>query len=91
VSESENFVFRWWDNSSMRSDDTDPESWPWTVPLYVHKNHFRHSLQISTDRQSSVLLVDKQGRVLWRSDGPMTPEKRDSLKAKVAAITADHS
>ncbi len=90
VSDSENFVFRWWDNSSMRSDDTDPERWPWIVPLYVDKDHFRHSLQISTEREISVLLVDKQGRVLWRSDGPMTPEKRDSLKAKVAATGADH-
>jgi hypothetical protein len=90
VSASENFVFRWWDNSSMRSDDTDPETWPWIVPLYVEKNHFRHSLQIPTDRQISVLLVDKQGRILWRSQGPMTPDRRDSLKAKVAATAADH-
>ena len=90
VSGSENFIFRWWDNSSMRSDDTDPETWPWIVPVYVDKNRFRHSLQIPTDRQISVLLVDKQGRVLWRSQGPMTPENRDSLKAKVAEAAADH-
>lgn len=86
VSDRENFVFRWWDNSSMRSDDTDPETWPWIVPLYVDKSHFRHALQIPNERQITVLLVDKRGKVLWRSEGPITPEKRASLLAAVAAI-----
>lgn len=86
VSDRENFVFRWWDNSSMRSDDTDPEAWPWIVPLYVDKNHFRRALQIPSERQIAVLLVDKQGKVLWRSEGPITPEKRASLLAAVAAV-----
>lgn len=86
VSDHENFVFRWWDNSSMRSDDTDPETWPWIIPLYVDKNHFRHSLNIPSEHQIAVLLVDRQGKILWRSEGPLTPEKRDSLLATVAAI-----
>jgi hypothetical protein len=85
VSSRENFIFRWWDNSSMRSDDTDPATWPWIVPLYVDKNSFRRSLRIPTEQRVTVLLVNQLGEVLWRSDGPMTPEKRDSLKALVAA------
>lgn len=85
VSDRENFVFRWWDNSSMRSDDTDPESWPWIVPLYIDKNHFRRALQIPTERQISILLVDKHGHVLWRAEGSLTPEKRASLFGAVAA------
>lgn len=85
VSDHENFVFRWWDNSSMRSDNTDPESWPWIVPLYVDVNHFRRDLHIPNERQIAVLLVDKQGKVLWRSEGSITPEKRASLLAAVAA------
>lgn len=85
VSDRENFIFRWWDNSSMRSDETDPERWPWIVPLYVETHSFRRSLRIGTDRQISVLLVNKQGNVLWRAEGPLTPDKRDSLKAAVAA------
>lgn len=83
VSSTELWIFRWWDNSSMRSDETDPETWPWIVPLYVDKNSFRHSLQIPGEMQISVLLVDRQGNVLWRAEGPMTPEKRDSLLATV--------
>jgi hypothetical protein len=85
VSSRENFIFRWWDNSSMRSDETDPEMWPWIVPLYVDKNSFCHSLQIPTERDIIAILVDKQGRVLWHAAGPLTPDKRTSLTAAVAA------
>lgn len=81
----ENFIFRWWDNSSMRSDETDPETWPWVVPLYVDKDQFRRSLQIPSDRQIAVLLVNKQGQVLWRTQGPLTPDKHAALAAAVAA------
>jgi hypothetical protein len=85
VSSRENFIFRWWDNSSMRSDDTDPETWPWIVPIYVDKDSFRRSLQISSEHQIAILLVNKQGKVLWHADGPLTPDKRASLTAAVAA------
>lgn len=85
VSSPELWIFRWWDNSSMRSDEPDPETWPWIVPLYVDKDSFRHSLQIPTEKQISVLLVDREGNVLWRAEGPMTPEKRSSLLAVVAS------
>ena len=85
VSASENIIFRWWDNSSMRSDETDPETYPWIVPLYVDITSFRRSLRIPTTHNIAVLLVDKQGRVLWSTEGSMTPEKRESLNAAVAA------
>ncbi len=85
VSSRENFIFRWWDDSSMRSDETDPETWPWIVPLYVDKNSFRHSLQIGNERHIVVLLVNKQGRVIWRAEGPLTPDKRTALTAAIAA------
>lgn len=85
VSSRENMVFRWWDNSSMRSDQSDPEIWPWIIPLYVDKDAFRKPLQIPTGKQIAILLVNKEGNVLWRSEGPLTPDKRASLIAAVAA------
>lgn len=84
VSSRENIVFRWWDNSSMRSDETDPEMWPWIIPLYVDKDTFRRGLQIS-GKGIALLLVNKQGSVLWRADGAITADKRASLIAAVAA------
>ncbi|HUY80785.1 MAG TPA: hypothetical protein VMU92_03605 [Acidobacteriaceae bacterium] len=85
VSANENIVFRWWDNASMRSDETDPETYPWIVPLYVNVNSFRRALHIPTTRKIAVLLVNKQGRVLWRAEGPVTPEARSSLIVAVNA------
>ena len=85
VSGHENFIFRWWENSSMRSDETDPETWHWIIPLYVNKEEFRGALQIPNEREVVVLLVDKQGRVLWRNSGSMTPQKRVSLLSAAAS------
>jgi hypothetical protein len=85
VSSRENIIFRWWDDSSMRSDESDPEIWPWIIPLYVDKDGFRRSLHIPTDKQIAVLLVNKQGNLLWSAYGPLTPGKRAALLAAVAA------
>src|SRR5271165_1858976 len=87
VAERENFIFRWWENSSMRSEETDPETWPWIVPLYVNKDEFRKVLQIPNEREIVALLVDKQGHVLWRASGALTPINRTSLTSALAAAT----
>ena len=85
VSARENFVFRWWENSSMRSDETDPETWHWIVPLYVNKDEFRKTLQIPNERDVVALLIDKQGHVLWRASGAMNTQKRLSLEGAAGA------
>lgn len=88
ISGPENMIFRWWENSSMRSDETDPEVWPWIIPLYTNKDEFRRNLQISSEREIVVLLTDKQGHVLWRATGAMTPASRTALNATVADALA---
>lgn len=85
VSERENAVFRWWENSSMRSEETDPETWHWIVPLYVDKGQFRNALQIQTERNITALLVDRQGHVLWRASGAFNPSDRAALTAALAS------
>ncbi len=77
----ENFIFRWWDTSSLRSDQNDPQSWPWIVPLFVDRSKLSRELDIPNAKQVVALLVDRQGRILWRASGPMTPEKRAGLMA----------
>jgi predicted transcriptional regulator len=85
VSERENFIFRWWENSSMRSEETDPETWPWIVPLYVNKDEFRAALQIQNEREIVALLIDKQGHVLWRASGALTPNGRATLTSAMGS------
>ncbi len=79
VAEKENFIFRWWETSSMRSDQTDPEALHWIVPIWVDRRKFFQDLAIPNEKQVVVLLVDRQGKVLWRSSGPLTPDKRTAL------------
>jgi hypothetical protein len=79
VTEKENFIFRWWESSSMRSDQTDPEALHWIVPVWVDRKKFFQALDIPNDKQVVVLLIDRQGKVLWRASGPMTADKRAAL------------
>ncbi len=85
----ENFVFRWWETSSLRSDDSDPESWPWIVPLFIDRHTFMAALQIPNEKQVVVLLADRDGHILWRASGPMTPDKRASLMAAASAHSSE--
>ena len=87
VSNQENMIYRWWDSSSLRSVETDPETWHWIVPLYLNKDHFRQALKIPNEKEIVLLLVDKSGQVLWRSSGRMTEEKRSSLANAVSTAT----
>lgn len=84
ISERENLIFRWWENSSMRSIETDPETWHWIVPLYVNKAEFRNALQIPNEHEITALLVDRQGQVLWRASGEFNPSERAGLAAALA-------
>lgn len=87
VSNQENFIYRWWDTSSLRSVETDPLSWQWIIPLYTNKSNFLRSLNIPNEKAIVLLLVDKTGQVLWRTSGPMNDEKKASLVNAVSSIT----
>ncbi len=77
----ENVLYRWWENSSLRSDVNDPALLEVTIPLYVDKARFRKDLQIASEHQIVALLVDDTGKIVWRSEGPLTDEKKNGLLA----------
>lgn len=82
VSPRENSLYRWWDNNSLRTAETDPEMLHWTVPLYTDKAELRRSLGLSEDeRNIAVMLLDRSGRVLWKSHGAATGASRAGLFA----------
>ncbi len=83
ISQQKNPLYRWWDNSAMRSDFSDPQLWPRVVPLYLNETRFRKQLQIPSDRQVVILLTDRGGNVLWRASGPMNPQKVAALRAQL--------
>jgi hypothetical protein len=79
ISSRQDVLYRWWLNSSMRS--SLPANIPQhsTVPLYVNKSQFLKSLGIASEKQIVVLVSDRSGRVLWRSEGSATDDKKASL------------
>jgi hypothetical protein len=80
-------IYRWWDTSSLRSVETDPETWHWIIPLYTNKNDFRRAMNIPSEKQIVLALVDKTGQVLWKTSGRMTDDKKLSLTNAVTAAT----
>jgi len=87
----ENFLYRWWINSSLRSSLPENEQRKTTIPLYLNRLNFMKSLKIDSDKEITVLLVDKHGRVLWREMGELNDAKRLSLEAAlVSAGKTEH-
>ena len=74
-----NPVARWFISSGMRSGIKDLKSRQKTITLYLDKKIFRKSLDIPDEENIHILLVDKQGQVVWRSEGPSDVEKAERL------------
>ena len=83
ISPRENGLYRWWLNASLRGTLPPTQPRRYTVPLYVNKTQFLHSLQISSEQDVVLLLTDKAGHVLWRTAGPVSESKKAALTSFV--------
>jgi hypothetical protein len=86
-----NVLARTFINEGMRAGLPDPIVRERTITLYLDKNAFRQALQLPHEDDIYVLLLDRQGQVLWRAEGVFTPEKGDSLAAQVRAGQHDEA
>jgi transposase InsO family protein len=50
-----------------------------TITLYIDKAPFEKSLGIVSDAAIQVILMDRQGRIVWQGEGAYTPEKAKAL------------
>jgi hypothetical protein len=78
-----NVLARTFINEGMRAGIPDPVARERTITLYVDKETFRESLQLSREDDIHVLLLDRHGQVLWQAEGAFTTDKGDSLAAEV--------
>ena len=78
-----NVLARTFVNEGMRAGIPDPVARERTITLYLDKNAFREALQLPNEDDIYVLLLDRQGRVVWRAEGAFTSEKGESLAAAV--------
>jgi hypothetical protein len=78
-----NMLARTFINEGMRAGIPDRLARERTITLYIDKAVFRQTLGLPHEEDIYVLLVDRQGRVLWRSQGAFTPEKGEALAQAV--------
>jgi hypothetical protein len=83
ISPRANGLYKWWLNASLRGSLTPSQPRRYTVPLYVDKAKFLGSLQVSSEQEVVLLLTDKAGRVVWRTAGPVTDNKKAALNGFV--------
>jgi len=80
-----NVLARTFVNEGMRAGIPDPVSRERTITLYLDKGEFRKALQLPHEDDIYVLILDRQGNVLWRAEGAFTQDKGDSLMAELEA------
>ncbi len=66
-------------NEGMRAGIPDRDARERTITLYLDKASFRQTLNISKEDDVYIFLLDRQGSVLWRSQGGYTSEKAEDL------------
>ena len=76
-----NAVARTFINEGMRAGIPDPVARERTITLYLDKKAFRQALELSSEDDIYVLLLDREGTVLWQAEGAFTPEKGEALAA----------
>ena len=70
---------------AMKAGVTQPELRASTIPLFVEVEGFCRALGIATRTHLSVLLLEPDGSVVWRGDGPFTPVAGAALTEALAA------
>jgi|SRR5690349_5082126 hypothetical protein len=74
-----NALTRWFIDSGMRHGIPDRKARERTITLYLEKEPFLDALLITDQKKIYALLVDREGNVLWRSEGVFDEAKGASL------------
>ena len=67
-------------NEGMRAGIPDQTARERTITLYLDKEVFKSALDISTEDDIHLFLVNRDGEILWRSAGVYTTEKANDLR-----------
>jgi hypothetical protein len=75
-------------DAGMRRAITDPDAREIVITLYLDKTVFADLLGFTSEDVIYVLLVDREGEILWRTEGMCTVAKRDELEQTLHEIFA---
>jgi predicted transcriptional regulator len=70
-------------NEGMRAGIPNPVTREKTITLYIDKAAFRKALDIPSEETIWVLVVDRQGNVLWRTEGVYSQAKEEALLSAI--------
>jgi hypothetical protein len=76
-----NFVYRRFIDGGMRAGIPSRNTRARTITLYIDKDPFKEALDIVTEETIYLFLIDKEGNILWESQGSLSEEKADSLES----------
>ncbi len=79
VIQSRSRLSQWFIDGGMRAGIPDLRIREHTITLYLDKPPFLDALDISDDRTIQVLVVDRSGRVVWRTVGVWDQEREADL------------
>jgi hypothetical protein len=80
-------IQRWWIDNGMRLGIPDKRTREMTITLYLDKPAFRKSLNMPTENTIYVLLVRRNGEIVWRGEGEFTADKgRDLANAVLGQV-----
>lgn len=82
-----NVISKTFINEGMRAGIPNQTTREKTITLYIDKEAFRRALDIPHEETIWVLVLDRQGNVLWRTEGAYDQEKGDGLLKEVQEHT----
>ena len=78
-----NVIARTFVNESMRAAIPNQKARERTITVYLDKRDFRRSLAMASEDDIYILLLDRQGQVLWRAEGGFTVAKAEALTSAI--------
>lgn len=76
--------FQWFIDGGMRAGIPDADTRSRTITIYTDTPTFRRALDLPTDSTIYALLVDRDGQVHWRAEGPLTDAAARDLHAHLS-------
>lgn len=73
-------------NEGMRAGIPDQTARERTVTLYLDKEKFKAALDIQSEEIITLVLVNRQGDLLWRGEGTYSEEKLQDLKRSLESL-----
>lgn len=86
-----NPVYRWFINQGMRSGIADKTARSVTITLYLDKSEFKKALQIDSEETITVLLLDTEHSIIWRTTGRLSETAERQLRKRVSKFFEDET